>query len=287
VPKFKLNNFSSIYWLIKKPFLIQVGLFLYLFVVGNSPNLSAQKFRYPNGETATYDISYNWGFIWVTAGWVTFTSKDTTYAGIPSYHFSGIGQTYPKYSWIYKVDDYYQSYVRRSDLAPLYFERNVSEGSTRIYERYIYDYKKNVVRIKRQYQKDPLLYDTINLQKPVNDIMTMLYASRQLEYNNLKINDTIPISFILDGAVHKSYIRYLGKENKKVDGIGTVRCVKFKPLLVEGTIFNGGEDMTVWISDDEQKVPIHVETPILVGWIKAIIRDYQGLAKPLPIVYLE
>jgi len=44
---------------------------------------------------------------------------------------------------------------------------------------------------------------------------------------------------------------------------------------VEGTIFRGGEDMLVWVSTDNRKIPIVVEAKILVGSVKAYLADYR------------
>ena len=48
-------------------------------------------------------------------------------------------------------------------------------------------------------------------------------------------------------------------------------------MLVEGTIFKGGEDMTIWVTDDGNRVPIMVEAKILIGSVKAIITGAEGL----------
>ena len=52
-------------------------------------------------------------------------------------------------------------------------------------------------------------------------------------------------------------------------------------MLVEGTIFKAGDDMTVWVTDDKNKLPLYVETPILVGTIKAKLKSYEGLKNPM------
>jgi len=51
--------------------------------------------------------------------------------------------------------------------------------------------------------------------------------------------------------------------------------------LVDGTIFKGGEGMTVWVTDDKNKIPVMVEAQILVGSVKAILTNATGLRYPL------
>jgi hypothetical protein len=46
-------------------------------------------------------------------------------------------------------------------------------------------------------------------------------------------------------------------------------------------MFEGGERMTIWITDDENHIPIRIETPIIVGSVKVDMKSYQGLRYPL------
>ena len=84
----------------------------------------------------------------------------------------------------------------------------------------------------------------------------------------------------LDNETYDLYIRYLGKETVKTK-YGKFRAIKFKPLLIKGTIFEGGEKMTVWVSDDANHLPLRVESPISVGTIKVDMMNYHNLRYPL------
>jgi hypothetical protein len=76
------------------------------------------------------------------------------------------------------------------------------------------------------------------------------------------------------------YIKYLGKETVKTK-YGKFRAIKFKPLLIKGTIFEGGEKMTVWVSDDPNHIPLRIESPISVGSVKVDMMQYKNLRYPL------
>ena len=130
----------------------------------------------------------------------------------------------------------------------------------------------------------PAKLDSINITSCTNDIGTAIYYTRCLDFSKSKKNDTIPITFVLDGKVYYSYIRYLGKEIINSELLGNVRCIKFSPKLVEGTIFKGGEGMVVWVTDDENKIPIYVETPIIVGVIKVKLSGYYGLRNKIDCI---
>jgi hypothetical protein len=79
--------------------------------------------------------------------------------------------------------------------------------------------------------------------------------------------------------VYNLYIRYLGKEVIKTR-YGKYHSIKFRPLLIKGTIFTGGEKMTVWVSDDQNHVPLRLESPITIGKIAVDLMGYQNLRHP-------
>jgi hypothetical protein len=100
-----------------------------------------------------------------------------------------------------------------------------------------------------------------------------MYYARNIDFNKLSPGDKIPFNMFLDNQVYPLYIRYIGKEVIKTK-YGKFRAIKFKPLLLKGSIFAGGEKMTVWVSDDANHIPVRVESPISVGSVKVDMMDF-------------
>ncbi|MBN8702462.1 MAG: DUF3108 domain-containing protein [Bacteroidetes bacterium] len=225
-------------------------------------------------------MNYNWKKIWVSAGQVTFSANLESYMGRTAWHFTGNGTTFSKYDWIYKVRDKYESYCDTSSLKPLRFLRDVHEGGNYYYDDHVFSYTKKRIYSTMQKGKK-LVKDSVAIAPCTYDVMTAVYAARGIDFSLHKYNDTIPLVLMLENKIYKVHIRFIGREEKKVEGLGTFKCIKFKPLLIEGTLFKGGEEMTVWVSDDKNKVPVYIETPILVGWIKVNLRSYKNLKYPL------
>ena len=44
----------------------------------------------------------------------------------------------------------------------------------------------------------------------------------------------------------------------------------------DGYSFTDGSEFTLWISDDQNKIPLYIESPIRVGSIQAYITAYKG-----------
>jgi hypothetical protein len=237
---------------------------------------------FKSGEFCTYKIYYNWGAIWMEAGEASFGVELSNLNNRNVYHFVGLGATYPKYDWFYKVRDRYESFADTSTLKPLRFQRDAREGGTYTYDDYVFNHKKGKVYTSSKRGRKTLSFDSIPITACTNDVMTAIFYVRCLDFSQYKPKDTIPVTFVLDGAIYPSYVRYLGKETIQSDALGgKVKCIKFSPKLIEGTIFKGGEGMVVWVTDDDNKMPVYVETPIVVGTIKVYLSKYTGLKNPV------
>jgi hypothetical protein len=232
------------------------------------------------GESITYEIRYNWGFVWLDAGTVNFSVNRGEHMGEPVFQFDGNGKTYKKYDWIYKVRDTYQAKADTSRLIPKRFKRNVHEGRSIYSDQALFDQKKGAAyNFFKKANKD-IQRDTVPLVDSLYDVLSMIYFSRCIDWDEYKLGDKIPIRLYLDAEVYFTHITYMGKASKEVEGLGEVRCILFKPQLIEGTIFPGGDNMTVWVTDDRNKIPVYIETPILVGNIKVSLLEAKGLKYP-------
>jgi len=254
--------------------------FLSGFVLSLRGQCKPQVWSFKSGEKLNYDIVYNWGFIWVEAGKVEFKAKKEFLSGKLVYHFSGTGTSKKKHDWFFKVRDYYNSWARFNDLAPIKYSRNTSEGKYKVENYYTFNQQKKKIYTNTWNSKKEQEYDTLQMPNCLFDVMTAVYYARTLDLEKFKVNEKIPIKMILDNEVYNLYGRYLGKETIKTRDKKRYNCLKFSMLLVEGTMFKGGEDLHVWISDDENRVPLLVEAKVLVGSVKAVFKSADNLKFP-------
>lgn len=236
---------------------------------------------YDIGEVLDYSVYYNWGFIWLNAGWVEFSVKPKVYEGKDVYHFDSYGASHKSYDWIFKVRDSYQAYLDKETLKPLWFHRKNYEGGFEVDNKYIFDWQNNQVFSSTENSDRPFKQDTVKIPDCTLDVLSVIYYCRNLDISELNINDTIPVQSIIDNEVFELYIRYLGKEVLEDRNDIEYNCIKFSALLVEGTIFKGGEDLYVWVTDDMNRVPILVEAKIRIGSVKAYFESAEGLKNPM------
>ena len=233
------------------------------------------------GEKITYDVYYNWHFVWVEAGKVSFEVEKEQFEGKPVFHFKSEGRSLTAYDWIYKVREQFESVADATTLLPLSFSRRSFEGDYYAKESIEFDYPNSKIYTETENSDKPLSRGTIDLKGFVLDVQTAVYYARTLDYTVMQPGDKIPFRMIIDGEVFDLYGKYFGIETiENYDG-RLYRCHKFAALLVPGTIFSGGEDLFVWITDDQNKIPILVEAKILVGSVKAVFTGAKKLAFPV------
>jgi hypothetical protein len=222
-------------------------------------------------EEVTLTVYYAVAGIYVNAGNATFTSKIEEINNRPVYHITGEGKTNPSYDWIYKVRDKYETYIDTATMQPLKFVRNVNEGGYKKYQNITFNKTANTAIATDGVFKVPAC---------VQDVVSSMYYARNIDFSQLRPDDKIPFSMFLDNQIYNMYIRYVGKEEIKTK-YGKFRTIKIKPLLLKGQIFEGGENMTVWVSDDLNHIPVRVESPLVVGKVKIDMMSYSNLRYPL------
>lgn len=256
---------------------------LLLFVTASiSAQCDARNAAFTAGERLTYQAYYNWHFIWVNGGEVLFKTDPITYRQKPAMKLTALAKTHKKYDVLLTIRDTFIAIIDTSRLEPLWSARSVKEGSYVANEYYRFDYDKKQIVTSLKVDKKPDRNLTVPMKECTMDLLTMVYKARNIDFSKYRTSDKIPTRMIVDGVIHDLYITYLGKEIIKTkDQNQTFRCIKFKPMLMKGTLFDAGEDMTVWVTDDANRIPVMVEAKITIGSVKAILFDAKGLRHPI------
>ncbi|HAN19270.1 MAG: hypothetical protein A2X13_01215 [Bacteroidetes bacterium GWC2_33_15] len=251
-----------------------------LFAQDNS-SCGFKNNAFKSGETLNYVITYNWFLVWTDVGAITFEAKADKKFNKDVLLLRGIGISYPFYDWFFPVKDIYTSWAEPNTLLPVYYHRDVNEGGYIINIKYTFDYKNMCAYSESFKTRKPLWYDTIPVPKCTYDVVSVIYQARNIDFSKVKKDEKIKFKILLDNELHDVYIRYKGKEVKKVRGVGKFNCIKFTGSLIAGDIFKGGEDLTIWVTDDKNHIPVWIESPIIAGTVKARLVKYSGIKHPL------
>jgi hypothetical protein len=221
------------------------------------------------GEVLDYRIHYGL----IDAGEARIHVKPTTHkvGDRTAYHVVGTGRTLGAFDWFFKVRDRYESYIDTDALIPWIFIRRIDEGGYVKNQDVTFDHYKRIAKSNTA---------TIPVPENVQDLVSAFYYARNIDFANAAIGQLFPIKAYLDDEVFPMNIKYLGKEDIKTK-LGTFRCIKFRPMLLQGRIFKEEEDMTIWVTDDLNRIIVRAQAEILVGSIKMDLKSYSGLANPL------
>ena len=235
----------------------------------------AANFTFQNGEKLTYKIFYNWNFVWLSAGEVTFKVFDED----KQWHYQAYGKTYPSYEWFFKVQDQSDSWVNKGTLLPNYSERSVNEGNYHIFEKISFNQSTKKMSVWRAPQKGGEEKKTEHtVTDCVHDILSSLYFLRNIDLTDPQSGNTVPFRIFMDQAEYPLKLRFKGRDaNKNVHGMGRYKVLKYQPDVIAGSVFKEDTKMTVWVSDDENRIPVLIESPVSVGSVKMVLKEYWGL----------
>lgn len=226
------------------------------------------------GEEIVYKLYYNWNFVWLSAGEVVFRVKDTG----SEYHISARGRTYPSYEWFYKVRDNYDSYIDKKTLLPTLHIKDIQEGGYSRYDRTVFQQQAGQAVSLRGKDRASAEEKIIPLDGCMHDVLSIVYFCRNISFDNVKEGQRIPIKIFMDREIYPLKVKYTGRrDDVKIKGMGRYRTHTFSPQLIAGEVFKEGDEMTVWVSDDRNRIPLMIESPVSVGSIKAVLKSYQGL----------
>ena len=263
--------------MILRNILILMSLFVWAVQITVDAQCRIGTKAFAPGEQLIYDAFYNWGFIWINAGEVEFNVSTTRFGGREVYHFRSLGRSHRSYDWIFMVRQRYESHADKETLMPLWYQRDVIEGNYTAFEEYTFDYRNNVVHTYVQKRRNPEIIGSLPITPCLFDLLTAIYYFRSYDVSNIRVGDRIPLNMLIDSQTYQLHMRFVGREQVRTRNRQTFNCLKFAIQLVAGTVFNEGEEVFVWVTDDKNKVPIIVEAQIRVGAVRAELRQASGL----------
>jgi hypothetical protein len=220
------------------------------------------------GEKLTFDVKY--GF--VTAGVATMEIPSIKkISGRNAYHVLFEVNTVPSFDWMYKVRDRYETFIDTEGLFPWRFEQHIREGGYSRDFSAFFDQRKGKAKTSEGEYEIP---------KYVNDIVSAFYLARTFDYSDMKVNERINLKNFYKDKVYDLDVRYLGRETIEVPA-GKFDCIIVEPLVLEGGLFKSEGNIIIWLTNDQLKIPVKVETKVVIGSIDAELTNYKGLAGKL------
>lgn len=236
------------------------------------------------GEVLEYKVSYKAKFFPNTeVGSVTVATTLDQWEGIPVYLVDAHGRTLPTYRWFFDLDDRYVVRTDTVSLRPVRFEGDIKEGSYTFWSRYAYDWEEGMARTRWQSRKNPEQSREIALTPESVDAISLFFRMRSADPDSFSEGEVGTLQMLLQDTVRTIRFRYEGREVKKIRNMGKFKTLRFACQLgtTEDFTFKDGSEFSIWISDDRNKIPLYLESPVRVGSVQAYISAFDGLKYPL------
>lgn len=241
-------------------------------------SFAQSKSAFKAGEWLKFRLHYGL----FNASYATLQVNETTFEGTPVYHVVGKGRTTGLARLFFKVDDVYESYFTKTENKPLRFIREIDEGGyTKDVEiNFNHTARKAILHDKKNNTKTPF-----EIQKDIQDLISAFYFIRNnFEVTDLTVGEAITLNMLFDDdGTFPFRLKFLGNEIIKTK-YGKVSCLKFRPYMLLGRVFTESESITLWVSNDLNKIPIRIKADIAVGSIKADLDGYNGLKNQFKII---
>jgi len=223
-----------------------------------------QSLPYNVGEALEYNVTFKG----INVGSATLTVEQSRdISNNETYQITGKGKTAPFFDIFFKVRDVYKTYLDPQEVRPIRFIRDIYEGGFEKKQKYNFFHQEGIVRVK-----DTSYKITPNTQ----DMLSALFYARTFSTDSLKKGKVFEIPIFMDEENFILEITYLGTELLDTK-FGKIPCLVFKPKMQAGRVFEDGEKMKIWISDDKNKILFKVVTEIWAGDIVAELTEFKNL----------
>lgn len=250
------------------------GILIILFLVTVSftkqESSDPKENAFQSGEWFQFRIHYGL----INAGYAELQINEVVKNNKKVYHAKGYGYTTGMTKLFFKVEDDYQSFIDKSTGIPYQFIRKIDEGGYTKNQEGFFNHGDKTVLVKDHKKKTE---NTFSVPDKTQDILSSFYYLRNHPtINKLKVGESINIDMFFDEETTKFKLKFVGREDIKTK-FGIVPTMVFRPYVQAGRVFKEQESLTVWISDDDNKLPVRIKANLAVGSLKADLEKFKGL----------
>jgi len=251
-------------------------------------NIDPDNLAFAVGEKLTYRVTYSASIIRTDIADVEITTSKERIGSTDCYKLYGIGKTRPFYGIFFEMEDIYISWLDCATLRPLRMTSELKEGGYRYRQAFDFDWdKKNVHTMGHNIKRDRTYHKDMALQPCSYDALSLFFNMRSNDdIFKMKKDERITLDLVLEDTIRTIQLRMISRENKKVDGLGEFRTLKYGCQIATATdqSFKDGTEFFIWLTDDRNRIPVHLETPIKVGKVTAVLSGWSGLQHPFESV---
>ncbi|MBC6696943.1 DUF3108 domain-containing protein [Hymenobacter sp. BT190] len=235
-----------------------------------------------SGEVLQYKVHY--GLINAAEATIEVADDLQRVNERPCYKATVTGRTTGSFDFFLRIRDTWRSYIDTTSILPQKFFRNIEENHYRKKETVDFDHVRDVAEVeKRGKDKNDVKRGTYKVPDNVQDLVSAFYYLRTLNYDQRRMGEVIRVQGFFDEEVFSMEVMYRGRETVETKA-GTIRAIKLVPKMPSNKLFKGENAVSVYLSDDRNKVPVLIQAELMLGAVKVDMYKYKGLKSRLNLV---
>ena len=231
------------------------------------------------GEKLTYKLYYKSAITGsVTAGVMTseVLKPSAGNSNKSTLHFRLKGKTKGAFRWFFAANDEYQSYVDKSSMLPFFYTERIKEGGYTCSKDVTFKQNIGLINTLNNKNDDKRTYNT---NYNVQDLLSSFYYMRNWDYSKIESNTKYHINMFMDDSVYQIEFEYFGNEVIKTS-LGGINCMVLKPKVLKGGVFADETPLTIYVSADDNHLPIMAESKLTIGKARIELIEHKGLKHP-------
>lgn len=231
---------------------------------------------FSSGEFLTYNLYYNWQFIWVKAGNASLSTIQTVHKGLPAYRASLTTRGSERVDGMFILRDTLLCYSSLQ-MEPLYYRKGAREGDRYTVDEVFYSYSGGKCNIRQHRQKNSGKHEwrRSTLDYCVYDMLNIFLRARSFSVSGWKKGHVVDFPIADGNGVTPARLVYQGKKNIKADNNVRYRCLQLSYLELEKGKYKRIVDF--YVTDDSNHVPVRLDMFLRFGSAKAFLVGYKGL----------
>ncbi|MGS2726552.1 DUF3108 domain-containing protein [Psychroserpens sp. BH13MA-6] len=255
-------------------------LFLILTLLIGTCFSNAQNTTIAAGEKLTFSASYNMSGLMTELAQVNMETSEVKTSTSTLLKLKCTAATYSKWDNFFKIRDLYESYVSPKTLTPYLYNRDIYEGGYEKFMKYKFNHKtKSVESVKRKKRGDGTTWEekkSLKVGSSTRDLVSTLYHIRNLDIHKASIGDSQNFTVLFDNKEQIIKVTFLSKENLSTV-LGNKMCYKLAISINNSNVLKGNNDNLLWLTADDNKVPVYAKFKIPVGSGELKLKSATGL----------
>ena len=231
---------------------------------------------FKSGEFLSYNLYFNWKFVWVKVGTASMYIVQSKYDGQNAYRASLTTRGNSKMDKIFVMRDTLLCYSSQK-LAPLYYRKGALEGKRYTVDEVWYKYPSGKCRItqSRLHKDGKRERRTLAPGQCVYDMMNMFLRARSFNPANWKKGYVVDFRMADGNSLNPAKLKFLGRKTIKADNGVKYRCLELS--YTEQDKGKWREIARFFVTDDANHVPVRLDMFLKFGSAKAFLTSMKGV----------